>query len=98
MMLCRACGAELILTNVVPEVLPGFEHHTFVCSECQITERRITIVRHGREDESGSMSLDAKPTCDAKSALHFFSITHTNGCWFLRARSKTSITLVSATS
>jgi len=64
-MLCRACGAELILTKVVPEVVPGFEHHTFVCSECHVTERRVVIVRHGREDESGFMSLDAKPTCDA---------------------------------
>jgi len=64
-MLCRACGAELILTKVVPEVVPDFEHHTFVCSECHVTERRIVIVRHGREDESGSMPLDAKPTCDA---------------------------------
>jgi len=55
-MLCRACGDELILTKVVPEVVPGFEHHTFVCSECHVTERRIVIVRYGREDESAAIS------------------------------------------
>jgi hypothetical protein len=58
-MLCRACGAELILTSAVPELVPGFAHHTFVCSECHVTERRIVIVRYGRERESAPKPVHA---------------------------------------
>ena len=50
---CTACGAELILTNVVPEnmaTVRGFEHHTFVCSGCHSTIRRVVYTRHGREE------------------------------------------------
>jgi hypothetical protein len=35
-MRCMACGAEMILTNVVQDetmAVPGFEHQTFMCSE-----------------------------------------------------------------
>ena len=52
---CPACGAELILTGVVPDDtarLRGCEHHTFICSACYITERRVVFTRHGREDDS----------------------------------------------
>jgi hypothetical protein len=41
---CTACDAELILTNVVPETtvaVRGFEHHTFSCSGCHSTVRRV---------------------------------------------------------
>ena len=51
-MRCAGCGAEVILTNVVPEntvAVPGFEHHTFVCSGCHSTVRRVVFMRHGRE-------------------------------------------------
>jgi hypothetical protein len=50
---CTACDAELILTNVVPEdtvVVHGFEHHTFSCSGCHSTLRRVVFTRHGREE------------------------------------------------
>jgi hypothetical protein len=53
-MRCAACDAELILTNVVPEntlAVRGFEHHTFICSGCHITVRRIVFTRHGREED-----------------------------------------------
>ena len=53
---CTACDAELILTNVVPEnmvAVHGFEHHTFSCSECHSTVRRVVFMRHGREDDPG---------------------------------------------
>ena len=53
-MRCAACDAELILTNVVPEntlAVRGFEHHTFVCSGCHITVRRVVFTRHGREED-----------------------------------------------
>ena len=56
-MRCTACGSELILTNVVPEhttTVRGFEHHTFVCSGCHITVRRIAFTRHGREEDPQS--------------------------------------------
>ena len=48
---CTACDAELILTNVVPENMVAvhgfFEHHTFSCSECHSTVRRVVFMRHG---------------------------------------------------
>jgi len=52
-MRCTACDAELILTNVVPEntqALHGFEHHTFICSGCPRSLRRVAFTRHGREE------------------------------------------------
>ena len=51
---CTACDAELILTNVVPEntvTVRGFEHHTFICSGCHSTVRRVVFTRHGREED-----------------------------------------------
>jgi hypothetical protein len=55
---CTACGAELILTGVVPDDtahIRGREHHTFICSGCHVTERRLVFTRHGREDDSVPM-------------------------------------------
>jgi hypothetical protein len=43
-MRCTACGGELMLTSVLPDetvAVRGVEHHTFICSACQITERRV---------------------------------------------------------
>jgi hypothetical protein len=51
-MRCRVCGGELILTNVVPDEVRGVEHHTFVCSACHITERRVVFIKDGRETDS----------------------------------------------
>ena len=51
---CAACDAKLILTNVVPEntvAVRGFEHHTFSCSGCHSTVRRVVFMRHGREED-----------------------------------------------
>jgi hypothetical protein len=45
-MRCIACGAEMILTNVVKDDtmgVPGFEHQTFTCSECHDLERRFVF-------------------------------------------------------
>ena len=53
-MRCMACGAEMILMNVVEDdtmAVPGFEHHTFMCSECRDTERRLVFTKHGREGD-----------------------------------------------
>jgi molybdenum-dependent DNA-binding transcriptional regulator ModE len=56
-MRCTACGVEMILTNVVPEntvTVCGFEHHTFICSACHITARRVVFTRHGREEDGAA--------------------------------------------
>jgi hypothetical protein len=61
-MRCKACDGELILMNVVRDAVPGFEHHSFVCSECHITERRALFTRHGREDDNiAPMLIHAAP-------------------------------------
>jgi len=60
-MRCTACGAELILTNVV-RIVPGVEHHTFSCSKCHVAGRRVVFTKHGREDASVPISMDAAPS------------------------------------
>jgi hypothetical protein len=60
-MRCTACGVELILTNVVQDGVPGVEHHTFICSDCHVTERRVVLTRHGREDDTEPMPVYAAP-------------------------------------
>jgi hypothetical protein len=63
-MRCSACGAELILTSVVPDetvAVRGVEHHTFVCSECHVTEHRVVFIKDGREADSPPMPMQAAP-------------------------------------
>ena len=63
-MRCTACGAELILTNVVPDdtvAVRGVEHHTFICSGCHVTDRRVVFTRDGREVDSLPMPMRAAP-------------------------------------
>jgi hypothetical protein len=53
-MRCTACGAELILTNVVPDdtvAVRGVENHTFICSACHVTEHRVVFIKAGRETD-----------------------------------------------
>jgi hypothetical protein len=43
-MRCMACGAAMHLIEVQPAEAtmgPGFEHHTFECSDCKDVERRL---------------------------------------------------------
>ena len=57
-MRCIACGAELILTKVVPDhtvAIRGVEHHTFICSGCHVTESRVVFIKDGREADSPPM-------------------------------------------
>jgi hypothetical protein len=59
-MRCLACGAEMILMNVVPDdtmAVHGFEHHTFMCSQCRDVERRLVFTRHGREGDSETQPI-----------------------------------------
>jgi hypothetical protein len=58
-MRCTACGAELILMKVVPDSVPSFEHHTFICSECHATELRAVFTRYGREADAEHMPMHA---------------------------------------
>jgi hypothetical protein len=69
-MRCTACSAELILMNVVRDAVPGFEHHSFTCLECHITERRVVFTRHGREDDSGPMPIHTAPPTVPASPAH----------------------------
>jgi hypothetical protein len=71
-MRCTACGAELVLTQVVPgdtNAVRGFEHHTFICSACHVTEHRMLFMRHGREDDSEPVPIhEAPPIVPASKA------------------------------
>jgi hypothetical protein len=66
-MRCVACGAEMILVNVVQvqddtTAAPGVEDHRFMCSECHEVESRLVLTRHGRE-------IDTAPTIVPASAV-----------------------------
>ena len=71
-MRCTSCGADLLLTQVVPDAttgVRGFEHHTFICSACHVTEHRVLFMRHGREDDSEPMPIhEALPTVPTSKA------------------------------
>jgi hypothetical protein len=66
-MRCTACGAELILSNVARDAVPGVEHHTFICSECHVTERRVVLMRHGREDDTKPVPMHSGPVTEHAS-------------------------------
>jgi len=72
-MRCTACGAELILTNVVPDNtmgVRGFEHHSFICSACHVTEHRVLFMRHGREDDAEIIPEHLAPRITSTSTVH----------------------------
>jgi hypothetical protein len=69
-MRCTECGAELILTKVVPDaaMARGFEHHNFICSACHVAAHRVVFMRHGREDDSEPVPMhEAPPTVPAST-------------------------------
>src|SRR3954468_17835182 len=46
-MRCLMCNVEMLLMEEVPAdpiTLPGFEHHTFLCSACNRSERRLLFI------------------------------------------------------
>ena len=70
-MLCMVCGAEMILTNVVQDettAVPGFEHHTFMCSECQDIERRFVFMKQDRNSDTEGMPEQVAPVVPASTA------------------------------
>jgi len=63
-MRCLVCGAEMILTSVVPDdtmEVTGFEHHTFTCSECQDVEERLLFTEQGRGGDVEPMPEQVAP-------------------------------------
>jgi hypothetical protein len=60
-MLCLACGAEMILVQVVKDTtmfVPGYENHTWQCSGCSTVERRMTFTR----EKTRTQTAAAEPT------------------------------------
>jgi hypothetical protein len=54
----------MILMNVVQDdtmAVPGFEYHTFMCSECRDAERRLVFTKHGCEGNTEPVPLLAAP-------------------------------------
>jgi hypothetical protein len=58
-MRCLVCNSEMLLIEAVQadaNTLPGFQHHTFLCSPCHDVERRLvftgvkTIIATARPD------------------------------------------------
>ena len=61
----------MMLMNVVQDdtmVVPGFEHHTFKCSECQDVEQRLVFTKQDRDG-------DTKPMPEQATAL-FLLLRH----------------------
>jgi hypothetical protein len=72
-MRCTACGGELILTNVVPDdtvAVRGVENHTFICSACHVTERRVVFIKDGRETDGPPMPMQAAQHTKRASIEH----------------------------
>jgi hypothetical protein len=72
-MRCMACGTEMTLMNVVQDdtmAVPGFEHRTFMCSECQDVEERLVFTKPAQEDNTESTPVElAPPIAPASSAV-----------------------------
>ena len=64
-MRCMACGAKMALMNVVQDdtmAVPGFEHHTFMCSGCGDVEQRLVFAEPGEPGPShAAPPMPAKP-------------------------------------
>ena len=63
-MRCMACGAEMIVMNTVQDdtmAVPGFEHHTFMCSACHDVERRLVFTRDMTPISAGPVSARTPP-------------------------------------
>jgi hypothetical protein len=59
-MRCLACGANMILVNVVRDdtmAVAGFEHHTFMCSECHDVERRLAFNKPGVQESPAPVEI-----------------------------------------
>ena len=60
-MRCIDCGAGMNLVEVAVDhalMAPGFEHHTFQCCACRVTERRLVFSRAGRSPTGRIVRID----------------------------------------
>ena len=67
-MRCMACGGEMILITVIEDVtmpVPGFKHHSYVCSQCHDTEQRLVFNK--RDEECG---IEAAPSPSSTRTLY----------------------------
>jgi hypothetical protein len=72
-MRCMACGAEMILMNVYRDeamAVLGFEHHSFRCSACHETERRLVFIKDGRETDAAPLLVQPLRPIILASAGH----------------------------
>ena len=54
----------MILMQTVQDdtmAVPGFEHHTFMCSDCHDVERRLVFIRPVEQVGTESVTLNAAP-------------------------------------
>src|SRR6516165_5299539 len=68
-MRCIDCGAGMRLVAVVEEPtmkVRGFEHHTFECSACRATERRLVFNRARRSPTGRIVRID----CDENEGTY----------------------------
>jgi hypothetical protein len=66
-MRCLLCNAEMILIEVVEDdtmLVPGFEHHTLMCSECHDVERRFVFTKHSRESKPAPVQAASPIACE----------------------------------
>jgi hypothetical protein len=47
------------LADTLP--VPGFEYHTFMCSECRDVERRLVFIKQGRPGDAEPMPAHPAP-------------------------------------
>src|SRR5947209_11016149 len=63
-MRCMLCGAEMQLTEVVPDrelQTPGYEHHSFECAACGERETRLIFSREPRKPQPISAAMPTNP-------------------------------------
>lgn len=59
-MRCLMCNAQMTLMMVTrDDTMPvaGFEHHTFMCSQCGDVESRLTFAKPGGDADAASPTL-----------------------------------------
>jgi hypothetical protein len=104
-MLCLACGADMRLVQVVKDttmLVSGYEHHTWQCSGCSTTERRMTFTREKTATQplpvernqmapvKSAQAVSVEPTQTASAeATHLRPLTTTlqTNVWFEKLRS-----------
>jgi hypothetical protein len=71
-MRCLTCGAEMRLERVAADdsmPVPGFEHHTFICSACGDIERRRILNRQGGRTHADLVALHTAPPISPSATI-----------------------------